>query len=133
MKNRILPAMLFMLCATVVNAQNSSHKMTEAQKADAAKADVYINGRLLGTHEGGFTPFQFEVTDKIFDGDNFIVIKTDNTRYPDNVPAENFDWWNYGGITRDVKVIEVSKTYIKDYFIQLKKNSLNETHMKEFF
>ena len=42
MKNRILPAMLFMLFATVANAQNNDHKMTETQKADAAKADVYI-------------------------------------------------------------------------------------------
>ena len=83
------------------------------------KADVYLNGRLLGTHEGGFTPFQFEVTDKIEDGDNFIVIKTDNTRYPDNVPAENFDWWNYGGITRDVVLAEMNETYINDYSLQL--------------
>jgi len=58
------------------------------------KAEVYLNGRLLGTHEGGFTPFQFEISDKILDGDNFIVIKTDKTRYTENVPEENFNWWN---------------------------------------
>jgi beta-glucuronidase len=83
------------------------------------KADVYLNGRLLGTHEGGFTPFQFEVTDKIQDGDNFIVVKADNTRYSDNVPADNFDWWNYGGITRDVVLAEMNDTYINDYSLQL--------------
>jgi len=89
------------------------------------KADVYLNGRLLGSHEGGFTPFQFEVTDKILDGDNFIVVKADNTRYPDNVPAENYDWWNYGGITRDVVLAEMNETYINDYSLQLTKDMKN--------
>ncbi|QEC65815.1 beta-glucuronidase [Panacibacter ginsenosidivorans] len=91
------------------------------------KADVYLNGRLLGTHEGGFTPFQFEVTDKIEDGDNFIVVKADNTRYAENVPAENFDWWNYGGITRDVVLAEMNETYINDYSLQLTNDMKNVT------
>lgn len=83
------------------------------------KAEVFLNGRLIGLHEGGFTPFEFEISDKILDGDNFIVIKTDNTRYAENVPAENFDWWNYGGITRDVVLAEMNETYINDYSLQL--------------
>ncbi|HXA00783.1 MAG TPA: glycoside hydrolase family 2 TIM barrel-domain containing protein [Cytophagaceae bacterium] len=87
---------------------------------------VYLNGEKLGKHTGGFTPFQFEITDKVTEKENFVVVKVDNKRYKDAVPTVNTDWWNYGGITRDVKVLEVPKTYIKDYFIQLKKNSVNE-------
>ncbi|MEP6846596.1 MAG: sugar-binding domain-containing protein, partial [Panacibacter sp.] len=86
------------------------------------KAEVYLNGRLIGSHEGGFTPFEFEISDKIVDGDNFIVIKVDNTRYSDYVPSENFDWWNYGGITRDVVLAEMPETYINDYSLQLTKD-----------
>jgi beta-glucuronidase len=90
------------------------------------EAYVYLNGEKLGKHIGGFTPFQFEITGKVKEKGNFVVVKVDNKRYKDAIPTVNTDWWNYGGITRDVKVIEVPKTYIKDYFIQLKKNSLNE-------
>jgi len=88
-------------------------------------ADVYLNEEKLGSHEGGFTPFQFEITDKIKDGDNTIIVKTDNRRLENGIPGLGYDWMNYGGLTRDVKVIETPRTYIADYFIQLKKGSLN--------
>ena len=91
------------------------------------KAEVYLNGRLLGSHEGGFTPFQFEISDKIVDGNNFVVIKADNTRYAENVPSENYDWWNYGGITRDVVLAEMNETYINDYSLQLTGDMKNVT------
>jgi beta-glucuronidase len=87
---------------------------------------VYLNGMKLGENEGGFTPFNFEITDQITDGENFAVIKVDNKRRRDAVPTLNTDWWNYGGITRDVNIIETAETFIQDYFIQLKKGSLDE-------
>jgi len=86
-------------------------------------AIVYINGKKLGEHVGGFTPFNFEITDKVNDGENFIIVKVDNKRLPEGVPTVNTDWWNYGGITRDVDLIEVPGTFIRDYFIQLSKGS----------
>jgi len=88
------------------------------------EAHVYLNGKKLGTHKGGFTPFQFDVTGKLTKGENFVVVKADNTRYADEIPAVNTDWWNYGGITRDVLLAEVPATYIEDYKIQLAKNNL---------
>ena len=88
------------------------------------QADVYLNGRKLGRHIGGFTPFNFEVTDLLMDKGNFLVVKIDNKRTPEAVPTLNTDWWNYGGLTRDVKLIETNETYIDDYMIQLNpKNS----------
>lgn len=88
--------------------------------------DVYLNGMLLGSHEGGFTPFQFEVTDKIQNGQNKLILRVNNQRIADGIPALGFDWWNYGGIARDVSLIETNTNYINDYFIQLKKGSMDE-------
>ena len=82
-------------------------------------AIIYVNGEKIGSHTGGFTPFNFEITTKIKDGENFVVVKVDNKRSRDGVPTLNTDWWNYGGITRDVYIVEESASYIDDYFIQL--------------
>lgn len=86
------------------------------------RADVYLNGKKLGMHKGGFTPFNFEVpAGLIKEKENLLVVKVDNKRYADEVPTLNTDWWNYGGITRDVKLVEVPATFIRDFVIQLKK------------
>jgi beta-glucuronidase len=83
------------------------------------QADVYLNGRKLGRHVGGFTPFQFEITGKLAARGNSLVVKVDNTRRPEGVPTVNTDWWNYGGLTRDVTIVETAATYIRDYAVQL--------------
>ena len=69
------------------------------------RADVYLNGRKLGEHVGGFTPFAFEVTGKLRATGNSLIVKVDNTRHAEAVPTVNTDWWNYGGITRDVTLV----------------------------
>ena len=86
-------------------------------------ADVYLNGEKIGQHEGGFTPFNFEITKLVRENGNFLVVKVDNKRRPDAVPTLMTDWWNYGGLTRDVKLIETPVTFVRDYFIQLQKGS----------
>jgi len=87
---------------------------------------VYLNGKPLGEHEGGFTPFNFEITGNLADGDNFLIAEVNNARRADALPALNSDWWNYGGLTRDVALIEVPETFIQDYSVQLAKGSPNE-------
>ncbi|MGE5847534.1 MAG: glycoside hydrolase family 2 protein [Ignavibacteria bacterium] len=87
------------------------------------KAVVYLNGARLGDHEGGFTPFNFEITNLVKEKDNFLIVKVDNKRSREFVPTLNTDWYNYGGITRDVNLAEVPSAFIKDYFIQLRKGS----------
>lgn len=89
-------------------------------------ADVYLNGSLLGKHEGGFTPFQFELTDSVRNGQNTIVVKVNNQRQKHGLPGVGYDWFNYGGITRDVHLVETGATFIEDYFIQLAKHSQKE-------
>lgn len=89
-------------------------------------ANVYLNGQELGQHKGGFTPFDFEVTNLLRPEGNFLVVRVNNTRGKDEVPTVNTDWWNYGGITRPVTLVEVPETFIQDYSIQLAKGS---THL----
>ncbi len=87
------------------------------------QAIVFLNGRKIGEHEGGFTPFNIEITDVVNDGENFLILKVDNQRHREAVPTIITDWWNYGGITRDVNLIETPETFVRDYKIQLAKNS----------
>ena len=89
-------------------------------------AAVYLNGEELGEHEGGFTPFDFEITDRIRAHGNFLVVRIDNTRGKDQVPTTNTDWWNYGGITRPVTLVEVPETFVQNYFVQLEKGSTRQ-------
>ena len=89
-------------------------------------SSIYLNGEKLGDHEGGFTPFNFEVTSLLREGGNFLIAEVNDARRADGVPALRFDWWNYGGITRDVVLVEVPDVFIQDYSIQLARSSQNE-------
>ena len=82
---------------------------------------VYVNGKHVTHHVGGFTPFNMDVTDELKDGENFVIVKVDNKRHQDAVPTQIFDWWNYGGITRDVWLVDVAPSYIENYKLQLEK------------
>jgi beta-glucuronidase len=89
------------------------------------KSFVYLNGKRLGMHEGGFTPFNYEITGIVKEKDNYIVAKVDNKRLREGVPTINTDWWNYGGITRDVQLIEENENFVRDFCIHLKKGTNN--------
>ena len=82
---------------------------------------VYVNGKKVGHHIGGFTPFNYDVTDKLKDGQNVVIVKVDNKRHAEDIPTQIFDWWNYGGITRDVLLVTVGDTYIENYKFELQK------------
>lgn len=87
------------------------------------RCKVYLNGKEIASHEGGFTPFGIDVTDDLRKGDNFLVVEVNNRRTRDGIPALAFDWWNYGGITRDVMLITVPDNYVEDYFLRLDKKN----------
>lgn len=89
------------------------------------EARVYLNGQPIGVHIGGFTPFNIEITGKIKQGENSIVVKVDNKRKPEAVPTVNTDWWNFGGITRQVSLVTMPANFIRDYSIQLAKGNTN--------
>ena len=85
--------------------------------------DVFLNGKKVGQHTGGFTPFNFEVTDLLKPGANNLILKVNDQRSIDGIPTDNFDWYNYGGITRDVFLVELPSSYIQTYSVHLKKGA----------
>ena len=82
---------------------------------------VWVNGKKAGHHIGGFTAFNFDVTELLKDGENVVIVKVDNKRHAEDVPTQIFDWWNYGGITRDVYLVNVASSYIENYKLELSK------------
>jgi beta-glucuronidase len=85
----------------------------------------WINGKKVCEHEGGFTSFNCEVTEVIHAGNNFVVAAVDNTRHEDGVPTLETDWWNYGGLTRSVSLIEVPEAFIDQYDVHLSRAESN--------
>jgi len=83
------------------------------------RADVYLNGKKLGMHIGGFTPFSFEITKQLKSGKNSLVVRVDNKRSKSGVPTLNTDWWNYGGLTRGVELIRTPAKFIADHRLWL--------------
>ena len=86
---------------------------------------VWVNTKKICEHEGGFTPFDCEVTSVLKNGKNFVVLSVDNTRIADGVPTLQTDWWNYGGLTRDVSLVEVPQQFIDDYDLHLSRTDHN--------
>ena len=108
-----------------------------------ARARVYLDGELVGEHEGGYTPFDVEITDRVAatpPGDaaplalgrppggrapgggaaeHTLVVQVNNRRERAAVPTDNQDWWNYGGLTRSVLLLRLPETYVRDYSVQL--------------
>jgi beta-galactosidase len=87
-------------------------------EAVSISATVYVNGTQAGTHQGGYTPFTFDVTDKITAGqDNLIAVRVDS-RQQSSVPPEggNLDFMIYGGIVRNVHLIIVDPLHVEWIF-----------------
>ena len=99
-------------------------------------AKIYLNGKLICEHKGGFLPFEVELNDVLEDGDNLLTIAVNNVIDYSTLPVggkanmmsglmggvgqsdsgkpQNFDFFNYCGITRPVKIYTTPKTYIHD-------------------
>ena len=90
----------------------------------AYRATVFLNGALVGTHDGASTPFNADISGMVKE-DNRIIVSVDARRSPDRVPMENTDWFNYGGIYRDVALVRLPPVYIKDWFVRLGEDSSN--------
>ena len=86
----------------------------------------WVNGQKVCQHEGGFTAINCEVTGALKPGANFVVAAVDNTRLEDGVPGLETDWWNYGGLTREVSLIEVPETFIDQYDLHLTRGTDSE-------
>ena len=81
-------------------------------------AKIWVNGVFIGEHEGGYTPFEFDVSTSLKSGqNNVITVQADNTISLARIPAQlsagwSYDWWNYGGIVRSVSLEATNPVYI---------------------
>ena len=82
------------------------------------RTSIFFNRQFIGTHDGASTPFNVDITD-FLETENRVVITADARRSPQRVPMDNTDWFNYGGIYRDIFLVRVPKVFIKDWFIRL--------------
>lgn len=100
-------------------------------------AKVYLNGELICEHKGGFLPFETELNAWARPGENLLTVAVDNridhstlpvgresmaensflgaaVRPGDRRNVPNFDFFNYAGITRPVKLYTTPRDYISD-------------------
>ena len=74
-------------------------------------ATVHVNGHVVGTHEGGYTPFTFDVTDAIRPGENVLAVRVDNTWNPRLAPRAGEHIFS-GGLYRDVYLLAVDPVHV---------------------
>ncbi len=90
--------------------------------ACANEAFIFINGQNMGFHQGASTPF-YCCLDQFMDAQELCIqIVARNIRRLQDVPMCHIDWFNYGGIHRDVDIFSLPQNYIKDYFLYLEKD-----------
>ena len=71
------------------------------------KADVWLDGEYIGEHYGAFTQFEFIIND-VKAGEHTLVVRADSTLDALSFPQRYTDWFNYGGIARDVEANELN-------------------------
>ncbi len=75
---------------------------------------VFLNKQYVGMHKGGSTPFYFDITEYLAHS-NRILIQADSTRRGEQVPTTVTDWFNYGGVYRDIEIIRVPAVHVKQF------------------
>jgi beta-galactosidase len=80
-----------------------------------AVTDIYVNGRNAGTHKGGYTAFSFDITSYLKAGcNNEIAVRVDNsTKYQDTLPPYSADFTMWGGLYRDVYLVETNGIHFR--------------------
>lgn len=80
---------------------------------------VYLNGELLGVHQGGYTPFSFDLTRHLVPGENVLTVYVDATEKATIPPFGNqVDFLTFGGLYRDVYLRFVDPCHIVDAFVR---------------
>ena len=87
--------------------------------AAAYECKVFLNGNYLGRHQGASTPFFVDLTTALREGENHLFLCVDNIRMLDRVPMRHTDWFNYGGVYREVEIFAVPSEAVRDMFVSL--------------
>ena len=91
---------------------------------------VFLNGSIVGEFEGGYVPFNFDISKYLIEGENILLVQTDNTLNKSSVPTQKTDWWPWGGIVGDVYVVETPKRFIQNAYLQLNPDNFSEALFK---
>ena len=91
---------------------------------------IFINGSIVGKFEGGYVPFNFEISKHLKDGENILLVQTDNTLNESSVPTQKTDWWPWGGIVGDVYIVETPKQFIRNAYLQLNPENFTQALFK---
>ncbi|MFK8163087.1 MAG: glycoside hydrolase family 2 TIM barrel-domain containing protein [Lewinella sp.] len=78
------------------------------------KAEVFLNGKQVGGHVGGYVGFDVDITDHLTGGTNQLAVRVTNEYDRDLIPSQKSDFFIYGGLTRDVWLKTVPNTYLKE-------------------
>ena len=89
---------------------------------------IFINGSIVGKFEGGYVPFNFEISNFLRDGENILLVQTDNTLTESSVPTQKTDWWPWGGIVGDIYIVETPKQFIRNAYLQLNPDNFSQAH-----
>ena len=91
---------------------------------------IFINGSIIGEFEGGYVPFNFDISKHLKNGENILLVQTDNTLNQSSVPTQKTDWWPWGGIVGDVYIVETPKKFIQNAYLQLNPENFSEALFK---
>lgn len=80
-------------------------------EAVMTECKVWLDGKYIGYHYGGFCQFDFIIPD-LEAGTHKLVLKVDNRFDEASIPQTVVDWYHYGGITRSVSVENLNGTAI---------------------
>jgi beta-galactosidase len=97
-----------------VNPEYSGRKVFIEFEGVQKYCKVWLNGKYLGDHKGGYGSFDFDISDLVKTGDNVLAVTVNNRQKDDfKIPPMATGKFNvYGGIRRDVKLVIKDKLYI---------------------
>ncbi|MFY0713728.1 DUF4982 domain-containing protein [Seonamhaeicola sp. NFXS20] len=81
------------------------------------ESEVYVNGKKVGGHVGGYIGFSIDITNVIHEGENEILVRVDNSYNPEVIPSQKSDFFIFGGITRDVWLETLPKEHLSNLMI----------------
>ena len=91
---------------------------------------IFLNGSIVGQFEGGYVPFNFNISKHLKEGENILLVQTDNTLNESSVPTHKTDWWPWGGIVGDVYIVETPRKFIQNAYLQLNPENLSKALFK---
>jgi beta-galactosidase len=106
--------------ALVLDKQPEDQILLRFEAANT-KARIFVNQQLAGEHVGGYLGFDVDITPWLSAGENTIAVRVDNSYDPNLIPSQKADFFIYGGLTRDVWLVQRPKVHLHQLLVQTPK------------